>query len=58
MIYLLKMTEQQKKIVDRNESTDNTTSLNNVESLVERRKAISQSKAREKVLLASSKITW
>lgn len=59
MTHLLKMVEQQKKIVGRDESIDNYQSLNNkVENLAERRKAISQTKARQKVLLASSKITW
>ncbi|MFC3393398.1 hypothetical protein [Brenneria rubrifaciens] len=59
MTYLLKMAEKQKKIMGHDEPSDNYQSLNNkVENLAERRKAISQAKARQKVLLASSKITW
>ena len=52
------MVDNQKKNVGQNSSMDNDASLNKVESLTERRKSILQNKAREKVLLASSKLNW
>lgn len=58
MIYPLKIAEQQHKNAEHSESAENVASLNKVESLVEHRKNISQKKARQKVLLASSKINW
>ncbi|GKV82585.1 hypothetical protein ACR2Q2_18070 [Pectobacterium versatile] len=58
MVHLLKMVDKQKKPMEQNVPMDNAASLNKVESLVERRKSILQSKAREKVLSASSKLNW
>ncbi|MCA6975238.1 hypothetical protein [Pectobacterium carotovorum] len=58
MVHLLKMVDKQKKPMEKNVPMDNAASLNKVESLVERRKSILQSKAREKVLSASSKLNW
>lgn len=58
MIHLLKMADKQKRPTEQSVPMDNTASLNKVESLVDRRKSILQSKAREKVLSASSKLNW
>ncbi|WP_370620337.1 hypothetical protein [Pantoea ananatis] len=59
MIYLLQVAEKEKKS---SESKDCSgifaPSSSNIESLTEKRKEISQAKAREKVLNASAKINW
>ncbi|MCO4165263.1 hypothetical protein ABI309_17830 [Citrobacter youngae] len=59
MIYLLKTAEkEEKKLVDRIESTKPSASFNKVESLVDRKKSLEMNKALKKVLSASSKINW
>lgn len=58
MIYLLKAIDNVKKTVESNSSIEKNVALSKISSLNEKRDSLSQIKAREKVLNASSKIKW
>ncbi|MGK4331286.1 hypothetical protein [Lonsdalea quercina] len=58
MIYLLQVAEKEKKPSESKDYSGVFATSSNVESLTEKRKEISQAKAREKVLNASTKINW
>lgn len=59
MVYLLKVAKEEKN-VESEDSTKNSAPFDNrkVESLVERRNHSQQNKAREKILMASTKLNW
>ncbi|UAY91973.1 hypothetical protein KSL88_21390 [Pectobacterium polaris] len=59
MVYLLRVAKKEEN-VESEDPTKNSAPFDNrkVESLVERRKHSQKNKAREKVLMASTKLNW